>query len=88
MISKCANPDCATPFRYMRDGRLFRVDRDRSGHLVPGPFLRAGNGLPHHLEHFWLCGQCCQRMTLRLDPELGVVTAPLPAGRVLPPKAA
>ena len=88
MITRCANPECSAPFHYLRDGRLFQVDRDCSGHLVPGPFLMTHGGLPHHLEHFWLCGKCAQRYTLVLDGDQ-VVTAPLPPGtRRQPPRAA
>ena len=78
MIGKCANPDCGAPFRYLREGRLFQVDRDPAGHLVGGPFLISENGEPHHLEHYWLCGDCAQRMTLAIDPQRGVVAVPLP----------
>ncbi len=80
MITKCANPECSAPFHYLREGRLFQVDRDRSGHLVPGPFLMTSNGVPHQLEHFWLCGSCARRFTLVFDAQRGVVTAPLPPG--------
>jgi hypothetical protein len=80
MITKCANPDCFAPFHYMREGRLFQVDRDAAGHLVAGPFLMSGSGLPHRLEHFWLCGNCAQRLTLALDATGSMVTVPLPPG--------
>jgi hypothetical protein len=78
MITQCANPECSAPFRYMRQGRLFQVDRDSAGHMVLGPFLMTGDGLSHRLEHFWLCGNCAQRLTLVIDPERGVVPAQLP----------
>ncbi len=79
MIAKCANPECGAPFRYLREGRLFEVDLDAAGHRVVGPFRIAENGgPPHRLEHFWLCGACCRRLTLAIDPQHGVVTVPLP----------
>jgi len=78
MIEKCANPDCAELFRYLRGGRLYQVDRDAVGHLVGGPFQISEGGLPHRLEHFWLCGNCAQRLTLAIDPQRGVVPVPLP----------
>lgn len=81
MIAKCANPECGAPFRYLREGRLFQVDRDPAGRRTVGPFLISEGGLPHHLEHFWLCGGCALRMTLAIDAERGVVTVPLPEGR-------
>jgi hypothetical protein len=54
MIAKCANPECGAPFRYLREGRLFQVDRDAAGHRIVGPFLLSEGGPPHQLEHFWL----------------------------------
>ena len=77
MIAKCANPACGAPFRYLREGRIFQVDLDASGHRVVGPFLVSDSGGPHRLEHFWLCGACAQRMTLAVDPERGVRAVPL-----------
>ncbi len=81
MIAKCANPECGAPFRYLREGRIFQVDLDPAGHRVVGPFLISDAGLPHRLEHFWLCGTCARTLTLAIDPERGVVTVPLPPAR-------
>ncbi|HVP42401.1 MAG TPA: hypothetical protein VMS96_03160 [Terriglobales bacterium] len=81
MIAKCANPECGAPFRYLREGRLFQVDQDPAGHRLVGPFLIAETGPPHRLEHFWLCGACCRRLTLAIDPQRGVVPVPLPQER-------
>jgi hypothetical protein len=61
MLSKCANPNCSAPFRYLHEGRLFRVAR---------PARDDGNGngswkkVPQQLEYFWLCDSCAGRMTL------------------------
>ncbi len=81
MIAKCANPDCNAPFRYLREGRIFQVDRDAAGRHIVGPFLISDNGAPHRLEHFWLCGVCARTLTLAIDPERGVVTVPLAPAR-------
>jgi hypothetical protein len=62
MVGKCANPDCAAKFRYLREGRLFQIDMRH----LPGkreglcPFC----GHPLHLRYFWLCDACAQTMTL------------------------
>lgn len=80
MIAKCANPECGAPFRYLREGRIFQVDRDPAGHRIVGPFLIDEQG-PHRLEHFWLCGACARTMTLAIDPERGPVAVPLPEFR-------
>jgi hypothetical protein len=61
MVSTCANPECSTPFRHLRQGRLFLVDpRDRR-HNQPG-------WSSSRLEFFWLCEQCKPRFTLAVGP--------------------
>ena len=58
MVSKCANPACPKRFLYLHQGKLFN--------LTPTPELEAtGVGfVPGLYERFWLCDDCCQRMTL------------------------
>jgi hypothetical protein len=62
MLSKCANPNCSAPFRYLHEGKLFRVTRPAT------PDEANGNGswkkVPQQLEYFWLCDACAARMTL------------------------
>lgn len=65
MLAKCANPKCSTDFRYLEEGKLFRLDHDSAG---------AGEARP---EYFWLCRRCSQTMTLRLDETSGVRLMPL-----------
>ena len=77
MISKCANPACAVPFHYMREGRLFRMEFDPDPQGT-GPTLVGSLRPPRRIEHFWLCGTCSATLTLvmndgkvqtaRLDP--------------------
>jgi hypothetical protein len=55
MLDRCANPQCAKPLRYLREGRIFVFDS-----LPPD----AGSGPGHRLKHFWLCGECSQTMVL------------------------
>src|ERR1700745_1495283 len=57
MLGKCANPSCSAPFRYLRDGRLFRLEAD--------PRFRTSK--PNKLEFFWLCDRCSPRMGLRIS---------------------
>jgi hypothetical protein len=59
MLGKCCNPSCSAPFRYLRDGKLFRLESD--------PSLRTSN--KNRLEYFWLCDRCSPRMTLRIGDE-------------------
>lgn len=62
MLSKCANPNCSAAFRYLHEGKLFRVAR-------PAADNGNGNGswkkVPQQLEYFWLCDSCAARMTLQ-----------------------
>ena len=55
MLSKCMNPICSTPFRYLRDGRLFHLE-------IPTPGTPAGR----RLERFWLCAACSSMFTIVL----------------------
>jgi hypothetical protein len=57
MLKSCANPQCAKPLHYLREGRIFVFDAVRT----PGD----GEGMKaHRMEHFWLCGACSETMML------------------------
>lgn len=57
MLNQCANPACARPLLYLRDGRVFVFD-------VPSQNGADGSKRTRHLEHFWLCGPCARTMRL------------------------
>lgn len=57
MLSQCANPACAKPLVYLREGRIFVFD-------VPSRNGSSESKRSRHLEHFWLCGQCARTMRL------------------------
>lgn len=63
MLTTCANPNCREAFRYLRDGRLFRLQAE-----VKGSSSEINNP-----EYFWLCALCAQTMSLRLAEEGQVV---------------
>jgi len=73
MISKCANPDCSASFRYLRDGKLFRVDLDELENRPESDSDKAW----HRREHFWLCGCCAASLTLVAEKGRGVTAVPL-----------
>lgn len=87
MVSKCANPACSTPFHYLREGKIFRVEveatpptttQDRIG-LPKGdinPFLVGSRKPMLKLEHFWLCGPCSKSMNLLFDKDNGITVIP------------
>jgi hypothetical protein len=86
MVSKCANPACSTPFHYLREGKVFRVEVELShpvqetielsnGRKVP--FLVPGGSKPaRKTEHYWLCGPCSQTLNVQFDKEAGFIVLP------------
>jgi len=72
MLNKCANSSCSASFRHLSDGRLFRLETDRTSR---SPKHRA-------TEYFWLCAQCSGRMTLLLAQDGNVTTTGLRAMRL------
>jgi hypothetical protein len=65
MLSKCANPECTTRLHYLREGKVFKVEKD-------GPILVAGKKPASNVEHYWLCGPCSERSTLVYDAKNGI----------------
>jgi hypothetical protein len=62
MLSKCLNPSCSRPFRFMHEGRVFQLEI---------PTRMAGSDSVGRLtEYFWLCAQCCA--TLKVVMKNGV----------------
>jgi hypothetical protein len=59
MLAKCANPACSAPFRYLHEGKLFRLD------LGAGP-PSGDTRIPRQLQYFWLCDVCARIMTLEM----------------------
>lgn len=57
MVSHCANPKCAKPLHYLREGRIFVFD-------VVGRDSEANGKRARRMEHFWLCGTCSQTMVM------------------------
>lgn len=68
MLGKCRNPSCSVPFRYLRDGRLFRLEAD--------PRVRTSKS--NKLEFFWLCDLCSPSMSLRISDGGKVLPVTLP----------
>ncbi len=54
MVKNCANPKCAKPLHYLREGRIFVFEAEESD----------GAGSRHRMEHYWLCGVCSQTMLM------------------------
>ena len=56
MLSKCANPACPKTLHYLRDGKIFKLELENGSAL--------GKKSARRVEHFWLCGNCSQRLTI------------------------
>ena len=92
MVSKCANPACSTPFHYLREGKVFRVEvevippggmsllasqtQDETSNGNKNPFLVSARKPMLKAEHFWLCGPCSQSMNLLFDKDSGISVIP------------
>ncbi len=60
MLSKCANPLCCAPFRYLHEGRIFNIE--------VGAWCENPNGDPSpKIEHFWLCSRCARTLKVVLS---------------------
>ena len=75
MLSKCSNPDCTTLFRYLHEGKLFRIELDvvKEETVTFGidPELKKP---VRRTEFFWLCRECSAEMTLDFQKGVGVKT--------------
>lgn len=74
MLHKCANPSCSTPFRSLREGKLFLAE------TLPPESATQLSRLPPKIrrrEHFWLCELCSNHFTLRFDAERGMLAVPI-----------
>ena len=64
MLSRCANPDCRTPFDHGH-GRFFRFRQDS----LQSVSLRNS----HSVQHHWLCDTCSKTYTLDYRAAIGVL---------------
>jgi hypothetical protein len=61
MLSKCANPACSAPFRYLHEGRLFVTEIESED---------------RRLDCYWLCETCCRTLTVRVETGNGIMVKP------------
>jgi len=66
VLSKCAHPACFNQFRYLRQGKVFKV-------RMPAA---ADGSKEHRIEYFWLCDGCAQAFKVVLR-DGAVMTVPL-----------
>lgn len=70
MLSKCANPNCSNPFRYLHEGKLYLISSvsrfdGRKQLSTACKFLSP--------EYAWLCSVCSSYMTIIIDEENGTI---------------
>jgi hypothetical protein len=64
MVSRCANPQCLTPFKYFSHGKLFLFDLAERGTFAREVIDNA----------YWLCDACCKKYEIVVrDGVAGVV---------------
>lgn len=73
MLSKCANPACTASFRYLHEGKVFRLEREHSD-----------DAQSHSFEYFWLCALCANLFTVVFEQQVVTVR---PLHLKLPPDA-
>jgi hypothetical protein len=71
MVNHCANPQCCKPLHYLREGRVYVFD-------VTRPVAGTGERSPRRMEHFWLCGICCEAYFLEQVEDRTVRISPRP----------
>jgi len=74
MVNHCANPKCAKPLHYLREGRIFVFDVSTSEVDKNGKRSR-------RMEHYWLCGECSRTLAMEQSAE-GVRVVPRARGFV------
>jgi hypothetical protein len=62
MVSHCANPKCAKPLHYLREGRIFVFD-------VAAGEADAKGKRSRRMEHYWLCGDCSRTLAMEQSAE-------------------
>jgi hypothetical protein len=79
MVSKCANPECTTPFLYFHRGRLFRMETEGRQERRRNMGGESGAAKPlRRIEFYWLCQDCAEKMTLVFDRTMGISVRPRP----------
>jgi hypothetical protein len=60
MLSKCANPACNAVFRYLHEGKVFRLERRHDD----DPEVHCRD-----FEYFWLCSSCASSLTVVFEQD-------------------
>jgi hypothetical protein len=77
MLSRCLNPECGAPFRYLREGRIFSIEQTRTTARSSEP--------QRSVESYWLCGTCSSQFKVTIVNGT-VVTRPTDMPSIVGPK--
>ena len=89
MLSKCANPSCTAPFRYLHEGRIFTMVFAASDLAPDGMGVAWEHPSSRPFERYWLCERCSQTMTVAwFGDRVAVRPLGVPARTPSRPKAA
>jgi hypothetical protein len=55
MVSRCANPSCSARFRFLHEGRVFKLETGPGPAHNPDPLMQK-------IEYFWLCQRCAETL--------------------------
>jgi hypothetical protein len=69
---KCANPVCATAFRWLEGGKFFRFRPESVASRSEDKGAPTILGIPE-VEHYWLCERCSHVFTLAFEEDQGVI---------------
>lgn len=71
MVRNCANPKCAKPLHYLREGRIFVFNVQDSS------VKSSGEKQSNQLGNYWLCGACSQKFVVKdLSGDIRLVPRP------------
>jgi len=77
VVSKCANPGCAATFRYFHQGKLFRLETEAGLERRRALGNDDEKKKPlRHIEFYWLCENCAQKMTIVFEKGVEVAARP------------
>lgn len=65
MLSRCANPACGAPFRYLKEGAVYIAEWANEGDTCElGNPAGSLNGRWSRREMYWLCSNCNRSLLL------------------------
>ncbi|HUN88473.1 MAG TPA: hypothetical protein VMU28_06760 [Terriglobales bacterium] len=85
MLSRCANPECKAPFRYLKEGQMFVAEWANPGDTCDLTDTMGSSERWARREMFWLCNTCSRTLTLTVKGSdvIAVPRAKVPRGERL-----